>query len=197
MKSLRAGIAFVVTCFVVSFALGFLSGYLEARGERPISPSSRLMMALGAGGVVAAIVSTIGGNRRVAQATREQAKAAKSFTPIADRGVVYVFRDSFIGHRLGINVLLDAAMIGQTRGNTFYRLEVAPGDHVLASHNPQNDSKNEQRFHAAAGAMLFFEQTVKMGMTASSVNLVATDRAPATRRIQKCRLLLPERASAS
>jgi hypothetical protein len=176
----------------VGFGLGFLSGYLEARGERPIPESNRLMICLGAGGVVAGIVSTIGGNRRVARATRDQEREAKSFTPIADRSVVYVFRDSYIGHRLGVDLLVDAAMAGQTRGNTFYRLEVAPGEHMLTTHNPQDDSKNEQRFNAAAGSMLFFEQSVKMGMTSSKVNLVPTEREAAMRRIRKCRLLISE-----
>jgi hypothetical protein len=182
-------ITFAVTSFIMGFALAMLSASLEKRGERPIPQQTRLLMILGMSGVVASIVATRGANRRVARAAAAEEAEAKRYAPVADRATVYVFRDATVGKVAGLDVLLNGTAIGQTRGKTFYRLHLAPGEHLLTSRNPQNGTQHEHRLRADPGALHFLEQRVKFGMTALRHEIVPTEQTSATSRIKRCRLL--------
>src|SRR5690348_14653153 len=93
-KGARVAIVFIVTSAVMGAALGFLSAYLETHGEQAIPETNRLMMSLGAAGVVSSIVAVRGGNRRVLRAAATEEADAKRCAPVADRATVYVFRDA-------------------------------------------------------------------------------------------------------
>jgi hypothetical protein len=191
VKGLRVAISFLITSFVMGFALALLSAYLVAHGEHPIPPTSRLTMIFGLSGIVAAIAGARGGNRRVAHAAAGQEAEAKRCASLPDRATVYVFRDAYFGKLAGLDVLLDGAPVGQTRGKTFYRLELAPGEHRLASRNPRDGSQHEHRLYADSGSLVFLEQRVSMGATTMKHQIVPTEHAAAVSRIQRCRLLVP------
>jgi hypothetical protein len=191
VKSLRVVIVFAVTAFVMGFGLALLSAWLQSKGEQPIAQSARLMMILGMSGVVAGIAAARGANQRVSRADATEEQDAKRCAPIADRATVYVFRDAYVGKVAGLDVLVDGTPIGQTRGKTFYRLQLAPGEHLLTSRNPQNGSQHEHRLRADAGSLLFLEQRVGAGLMGMRHELVPAEQTAATSRIQKCRLLLP------
>ena len=189
MKGLRVTIIFGVTAFIMGFALALLSAYLETHGEHAIPQTTRLTMILGMSGVVAAIAGARGTNRRVSRAARAEEAEAKRCAPVAGHASVYVFRDAFVGKVAGLDVLLDGTPVGQTRGNTFYRLQLAPGEHLLTSHNPRDGSKHEHRLRADAGSLLFLEQRVSIGMRALRHELLPAEQASAASRIKRCRLL--------
>lgn len=188
MKGLRVTIVFAVTAFIMGFGLALLSAYLEAHGERAIPETNRLMMVVSMSGVAASIAAARGLNRRVSRATAGEEAEAKRCAPVAGQATVYVFRDAFIGKVAGLDVLLDGAPVGQTRGKTFYRLQLPPGEHLVISRNPRDNSRHEQRVRAEAGSLLFLEQQVRFGMKHA---LVPTEQAAAMPRIQRCRLLQP------
>ena len=190
MKGLRAIVIVSVTAFIMGFGLALLSAWLEAHGEHAIPQSTRMLMIIGVSGMVASIAASRGANRRVARAAAGEEAEAKRFSPVADRATVYVFRDAFVGKVAGLDVLLDGTPIGQTRGKTFYRLQLPPGEHLLASRNPQDGSQREHRLRADAGSLLFLEQRVSIGMTALRHEIVPAEQSAATSRIQRCRLLL-------
>ena len=167
-----------------------LSLYLEAHGERPIPEMTRMTMIIGVSGMVASIAAARGANRRMARAAATEEAEAKRCTPVAGRGTVYLFRDAFVGKMAGLDVLLDGRPIGQTRGKTFYRLQFAPGEHLLTSRNPQDGSQHEHRLRADAGSLLFLEQRVSMWMIALRHEIVPSEQTSAASRIQRCRLLL-------
>jgi Protein of unknown function (DUF2846) len=148
-------------------------------------------MIMGMSGVVASIAGARAANRNVSRAAATEEADAKRCAPVADRATVYVFRDANIGKVAGLDVLLNGTTIGQTRGKTFYRLQIAPGEHLLTSRNPQNGSQHEHRLRADAGALLFLEQRVGFGFAALRHEIVPTDQAKAASRIQRCRLLVP------
>jgi hypothetical protein len=191
LKGFRVFIAVAATAFIMGFGVALLSSYLEARGERPIPQSTRFLMIVGMSGVVASIVGVRSANRGVARAAATEEAEAKRCAPAADRATVYVFRDAYVGKVAGLDVLLNGAAIGQTRGKTFYRLQLAPGEHLLTSRNPQNGSQHEHRLRADAGALLFLEQRVSFGMMALRHEIVPTEQTAGTSRVQRCRLLLP------
>lgn len=191
MKGMRVALSFLITSFIVSFGLGLLSAYLETHGEQPIAPGTRWTMILGMSGMVASIALARGGNRRIAQAAAGAEKEAKRFASVADRAAVYVFRDAYIGKVAGLDVLVDGAPVGQTRGKTFYRLELPPGEHLLTSRNPRDGSQSEHRLRADSGSLVFLEQKVSMGLVEIRHQMVPTEQAAAVSRIQRCRLLVP------
>jgi hypothetical protein len=195
VKGLRVALIFLVTSFIMGFGLGLLSSYLESRGEQPIAAQTRLTLILGASGMVASIALARGGNRRVAHAAAAQEAEAKRCASAPDRATVYVFRDAYIGKVAGLDVLVDGAPVGQTRGKTFYRLELTPGEHVLTSRNPQNGSQHEYRLRADSGSLVFLEQRVRMGAMTMRHEIVPAEQAAAVSRIQRCRLLVPAPAA--
>lgn len=190
MKGLRVTIVVAVTAFLTGFGVALLSVYLERHGEHPIPSSTRLTLVLGMSGMAAAIAGARGANRRVARAARDEEAEAKRYAPVADRATVYVFRDAFVGKVAGLDVLVDGAPVGQTRGHTFYRLQLPPGEHLLTSRNPRDDSQSEHRLRADAGSLVFLEQRVSLGMKALRHEFVPAEQTKAASRIRRCRLLV-------
>jgi hypothetical protein len=94
------------------------------------------------------------------------------------------------GLRVPIIFAVDGTPIGQTRGRTFYRLRLTPGEHLLTSRNPQNGSQHEHRLRADAGSVQFLEQKVSAGLMGMRHELVPAEQVKGTSRIQKCRLLV-------
>jgi len=91
VKGLRVALIFLVTSFIMGFALGFLSSYLEAHGERPIAPMTRLLIIFDASGMAASIAGARGANRRVAQAAAGEEAEAKRCASVPDRASVPEF----------------------------------------------------------------------------------------------------------
>jgi len=193
MKLSRPTLIFLIACIGLGFLLGMFSSFLVAHGQQAIPAGERLMMSVCAAGVLAAVSTFLSGNRAQAQASSEEDRLAKQFTPIAERAVVYVFRDAFYGKFLGLDVTLDGTTLGQTRGKTYFRLDLAPGEHVLVSHNPQNDSVTEHRFSVAACSISFLEHRVRLGGGALKHDFATVEAAAAAARVRRCRMLaLPQ-----
>ena len=191
MKGLRVTVIVIATAFIMGFGLALLSAFMVAHGEQPIPEMTRLTFIIGMTGVVGSIAAVRGANKKVSHAAKNEEAEAKRCAPIPGRAIVYVFRDAYLGKVAGLDVIVDGKPVGQTRGKTFYRLELAPGEHVLTSRNPQNGSQHEHRLSAGAGSLVFLEQHLSFGMVTFNHKIVPAEQGAATRRIQKCRLLLP------
>jgi hypothetical protein len=193
MKSVFSAFAFLGTCCLASFLLGLFSVYLQGQGEPPIDSMQSLGMSLGAGLMMASMVAGTVGNRRIQRATDSQDVEAKEFRAMSGYAVVYVFRDAVVGRSLGVDITLDAAPIGQTRGGTFYRLAMAPGEHRLISRDIRASRSFEYRFAAVAGSQIFLEHRFRWGALTARHDIVAVNAEEARMRVKRCRLLLPER----
>jgi hypothetical protein len=193
MKLSRPALIFIIVCIGLGFLLGMFSAFLVAHGQQAIPAAERLMMSVCAAGVLAAVSTFLGGNRAQAQASSEDDHLAKQFTPVAERAIVYVFRDAFYGKFLGLDVALDGTPLGQTRGKTYFRLDLMPGEHVLLSHNPQNGSATEHRFNVAACSISFLEHRVRLGGGALKHDFAVLEAAAGAGRVRRCRMLaLPQ-----
>jgi len=193
MKSVFSAFAFIGTCCLASFLLGLFSVYLQGQGEPPIDSAQSLGMSLGAALMVTSVVAGTVANRRIQRATDSQDVEAKAFRALSGYAVVYVFRDAFVGRSLGVDLTLDATPIGQTRGGTFYRLAMAPGEHRLVSRDVRASRCFEYRFAAVAGSQIFLEHRFRWGALTARHDLVAVNAESGRARVQRCRLLLPER----
>lgn len=128
-------------------------------------------------------------NKTLRKATPAQIAEAQRFLPVAERGVVYLYRHQVVGMLMGLEALVDGRPVGQTRGKTFYRLELAPGRHVFAGNGkcPQ-----PLELDIAAGQVAYIEQELQMGMLQSSYRYRAEpDAQRAQSAIRGCRMLLP------
>jgi hypothetical protein len=175
----------------VSFAFGMLDSAIFARGGQPFDWPMRVGVGTALGAVALFITAALGGNKQVRLASPAEDKRAKEFAPDAGRGVVYVFRDAFVGKLVGIDLLVDGRPAAQTRGETFVRLELAPGAHHVSSMHGAGGPPADLPVSVAAGSIGYVEQGVRMGAVEAKVTLTVKGEAESQKRIRKCRLLAP------
>ncbi len=77
-------------------------------------------------------------NRKVVEATFEQRAEALTFTPVAGKAALYVFRNQFVGRAVGINVLIDGREVAQLKSPRFTRILLSPGAHRIAGYTGTN-----------------------------------------------------------
>ena len=86
---------------------------------------------------------------------------ARKFEVPAGRGVIYIVRDEGGFNQDGATLSLDDTMMITTYPGTYYRWEVAPGQHRIAGY--ASDSGNIS-LHVEAGRIYFVQQWVAFGM---------------------------------
>jgi hypothetical protein len=173
----------------VSFGFGVLDGLIVARGGQPLGWTMRVGVGTALGVVTMAIVGALSGNRALAFAGAADDKLAKTFQPDPQRGIVYVFRDAFVGKLVGLDVLVDGALEAQMRGKTFVKVALAPGSHTLSSVQPGQTNRADLTVSVAAGSLTYVEQAIKMGALQSGPSLALRDEKNAQPRVRRCRLL--------
>jgi hypothetical protein len=186
----KAVIIAMIIAGVVSAGLGFLDGLIRARtGGEGVSATARLAISVSLAVVVTVIISALSGNKALALASAADSQRALGFASDPQRAVVYLFRDAFVGKLVGIDVLVDGKPIAQTRGKTFLRLELEPGQHVLTSSTPSQGTSVELSLNIAAGSVSYVEQSIKMGAAKSAPAMTLKDESESQARIRRCRLL--------
>jgi hypothetical protein len=122
--------------FVIGFAIAALIsggfGFFMATRHVPTSGIDFLPGAV-VGALVTMLLISRSGNREVAFASREQQDAALAATPQPDGTLIYVYRKSFSGRALGVDIELDGASVAQIRSGRFICLTVSPGSHRLTA----------------------------------------------------------------
>lgn len=94
------------------------------------------LIALAAGAVV--VTRNLQTNRKVAEASFEQREEALRFTPVSDKGALYVFRNQYVGRAVGINVVVDGREAAQLKSPRFTRILLTPGTHRIAGYTGTN-----------------------------------------------------------
>lgn len=94
------------------------------------------LIALAAGAVV--VTRNLQTNRKVAEASFEQREEALRFTPVSDKGALYVFRNQYVGRAVGINVVVDGREAAQLKSPRFTRILLTPGAHRIAGYTGTN-----------------------------------------------------------
>jgi hypothetical protein len=127
-------------------------------------------------------------NKSVIKASPEEKKTALQFVTDPTQGVIYIYRNQYMGLLAGMDVILDGAFIGQTRGYCFYRLVVAPGTHVFSG---AKSCQNTLSVEIGAGQIAYVEQEVVVGAIKGGYqyNLI-NDINKAQAGVRNCKLLL-------
>jgi hypothetical protein len=127
-------------------------------------------------------------NQKIIKASDAEKEAALRFEAEPDRGVIYIYRSQYTGFLVGMNVMLDSVLIGQTRGFCFYRLVVAPGTHIVGGDRQCQASVS---VNISAGEIAYIEQEVVMSATKGGYQFkVAPDTPKAQAAMRKAKLLI-------
>ncbi len=134
-------------------------------------------------------------NQKIIKASDAEKEVALRFVAEPDHSVIYVYRNQYAGFLVGMNVMLDLVLIGQTRGYCFYRLVVAPGTHVIGGDKQCQASVS---IDIGAGQIAYVEQEIVMSSTRSGYQFkVVADIAAAQSAMRKLKLLVSSISNAS
>jgi hypothetical protein len=127
-------------------------------------------------------------NKSVNKASPEQLAQALKFLPVPGKAVLYLYRKQYVGMLMGMDVVLNGELIGQTRGYCFYRLLLEPGQYTLSG-----DKKcvGNLSFEAKDGQAIYIEKEITMGAMSGGYRYVtASSIAEAQEKIRGCKLFL-------
>jgi uncharacterized protein YceK len=133
-----------------------------------------------------AVALLVSGCANVQKASKADSEQAKTFAPVGDKAVLYIYRDESFGSAIKMPVSVDGVMVGETGPKSFLQLTVAPGHHTIMSHTETNPTVD---IDAKAGQSYYVWQEVKMGMWAarSLLHIMSTSEGQAG--VRKCELL--------
>ena len=182
----------LVVGFAVSFGLAFFFSSLGARsGFLPIMAGAFF------GVFTAYIMANLVGTKRGKAATPEQKQAALEFRPDADKALLIVYREGFVGKAAGLDLSLDDRFVAQLKSPRFTAVSVAPGGHQLSMAfgglaGKQNKPTLEG-FIAAPGEVIAFRATMQMGMMKNRivVDRITTDQ-DLVQRLKPMIMIAPE-----
>jgi uncharacterized protein YceK len=133
-----------------------------------------------------AVALLVSGCANVQKASKADSEQAKTFAPVGDKAVLYIYRDESFGSAIKMPVSVDGVIVGETGPKSFLQLTVAPGHHTIMSHTETNPTVD---IDAKAGQSYYVWQEVKMGMWAARSLLHTMPTGEGQAGVRKCELL--------
>ncbi|HJW71704.1 MAG TPA: DUF2846 domain-containing protein [Geothrix sp.] len=119
-------------------------------------------------------------------ATPERDTAAKTFAPVPDKAVVYVYRDETFGAAIKIPIVINGRIIGDTVSKSYFRIVMEPGNCEVQC---KASSDSTQSVKVEAGKVYFLRQEMKMGMWAAGCMMHLMTEAEGRAAIAECKLI--------
>ena len=110
---------------------------------------------------VAIIFGFLSGCASVPMASLEMDAEAKKYIVPPGKSSIYLYRNEVIGGAISMPVSLDGKIVGKTGPKTYFKWDVSPGEHEIASHTENTSTIS---INAIAGKIHFIWQEVKMGL---------------------------------
>ena len=133
-----------------------------------------------------AIACLVSGCASVNKAGRDSDTQAKTFAPITDKAVVYIYRDEILGAAIKLHVAVDGIAVGDTGPKSFLQLALPPGQHTITSRGEKTSSLS---LDTQAGQTYYVWQEVKMGMWSANSLLHKVDTEKGQDGVRDCDLL--------
>jgi len=105
--------------------------------------------------------------------------------PSAGKGMIYVLRPTGVGGKVQTKLAVDGDWKGANRGNNYFFLELAPGDHDFCS---QAENRSLMTVKVEAGKTYYIQQHVTMGFLKAGNSLEVMDDAVAKEKLAKLNL---------
>ncbi|MHB8481290.1 MAG: DUF2846 domain-containing protein [Nitrospiria bacterium] len=106
--------------------------------------------------------------------------------PDPNQSIILVYRNLNEGAGIPVVLFLDGKKLGEIPIKTYFRLEVAPGRHVIRS---ESDDVSILEVFAEKGKIYFIRQKVTMGFTRSNVELDFVNEKRGNIEIRECKLI--------
>jgi len=123
----------LLVAFVTALVVGFAIAFITSLNGEPNLYQAVVVGGLGGGGA-AYIFANLSSNRRVANASGANKRAALSEPPPPGKALLFVYRQGFVGKLVGMNIELDGSAVAQIKSPRFIRLVVAPGVHTVTAY---------------------------------------------------------------
>lgn len=130
-------------------------------------------------------VCIVTGCASVPMASLEEDSTAKQFQVSKEKSSIYLYRNESFGGAIPLTVSIDDQMSGQTAPYTFYKWEVAPGEHLIKSFA---EDVSSLLLVAKAGQAHFVRQEVKMGMWMARSQLSEVSESEGKEAINECKM---------
>jgi hypothetical protein len=132
-------------------------------------------------------------NKSLTKGSQAQKAEALQFRAEPNMGVIYLCRKQYIAVLVGMDVVMDGQLMGQTRGYCFYRFVVNPGTHTLSGDKKCQDTLS---VNVVAGEIVYVEKEMLMGMMKGGYHyIINSNMVNAQDKIRACKLLLPSPAA--
>ena len=111
---------------------------------------------------------------------------AKQLQPVADKAVIFLFRNEAPSAPWALRVTLDGKEMGDTSAMSYFRWTVEPGEHMIVSYS---ENAPGLLIKAEAGRIYYVWQEVNMGFFQPRTELHLVDRMTAEIALRSCYLL--------
>ncbi len=119
-------------------------------------------------------------------ATPKADTLAKQMLPAEGKAVIYLFRNSPPSAGWTIPVTLDGKEMGVTGGQTYFRWEVSPGEHMIIS---KTHDWSGLMVNAEAGRIYYVWQDIGIGFFVPTSELSLSTASPPRLNLRSCYLL--------
>jgi hypothetical protein len=121
------------------------------------------------------ILANLAGNRKIAVATDAERIQALKFEAPADKALLYIYREGFVGMAAGLNITVDGKDVTQLKSPRFTYVTLAPGAHTVTAAfgglaGPQNKPATLE-FPVEAGGIIAVRVTLAMGLMRNSITI--------------------------
>ena len=130
----------------------------------------------------------------VHKASEAEDAQAKAFTTRPGKGALYIYRSELLGAALGLEVVVNGVSVGDTSGQSFFRLDLNPGQYTIES---RGDNTASLTVTVQAGRATYVWQEFKVGIVRGRTELHLVDEGTGRAGVQKSGLLTPSAAAAS
>ena len=130
----------------------------------------------------------------VHKASEAEDAQAKAFTTRPGKGALYIYRSELLGAALGLEVVVNGVSVGDTSGQSFFRLDLNPGQYTIES---RGDNTASLTVTVQAGRATYVWQEFTVGIVRGRTELHLVDEGTGRAGVQKSGLLTPSAAAAS
>ncbi len=118
----------------------------------------------------------------VHKASEAEDAQAKAFTTRPGKGALYIYRSELLGAALGLEVVVNGVSVGDTSGQSFFRLDLNPGQYTIES---RGDNTASLTVTVQAGRATYVWQEFKVGIVRGRTELHLVDEGTGRAGVQK------------
>jgi hypothetical protein len=124
------------------------------------------------------------------KASADLDKNAKQFPTKADKAMVYIYRNNFVGRALPLVITLNDKVVGGLPGYSYFAMELPPGNYSVKS---KMETETEVKLDAKAGQSYYLWLDLSMGVWSGRPSLyVKTDQEAQKAIKEECELAIPQ-----